>query len=117
MFSLATEPMFDPPRPPVPMIARLSFSLRFRPRTIAGAAKVEAATTAVVWRKCRRVVRRIVRMIKLLCPMPGLNAGKLPYAHEYTAPQRQKLPSPSVLRGRGAGGEGLLWIHREDASR
>src|SRR5262245_52336182 len=36
--SLVTEPRFEPPRPPEPMMAMLILSLRLRPRTIAGGA-------------------------------------------------------------------------------
>ena len=46
---------WTPPRPPTPIMAMFSFSLRFRPRTIAGAAKAPAAAPATACPNCRRV--------------------------------------------------------------
>src|SRR5262245_28606869 len=54
MFSDSTEARLSAPRPPEPMIARFSLSLRLRPRTIAGA-ESEMMPAAAVWlRNCRR---------------------------------------------------------------
>ncbi|HZW34255.1 MAG TPA: hypothetical protein VFF52_26265 [Isosphaeraceae bacterium] len=59
MFSAAIAACvrLKPPRPPVAMIAMLSFSLRFRPRTIAGAASAPTAVPARVFTNWRRVGR------------------------------------------------------------
>ena len=57
MFSEPTPWRLDPPRPPTPITAMFSFSLRLRPRTIAGAANAPAAAPATARPNCRRVGR------------------------------------------------------------
>ena len=52
MFSDETLSRFDPPRPPTPITAMLSFSLRFLPRTIAGKAKAPAAKPIAARANC-----------------------------------------------------------------
>src|SRR4051812_31318296 len=56
MFSSVKCDRLWAPRPPVAIIAMLSFSLRFRPRTIAGAARAPTAAPATARPNCRRVV-------------------------------------------------------------
>src|SRR4051794_5345877 len=58
MFSDWTLSRFDAPRPPTPITARLSLSLRLRPRKIAGAANAPAAEPTRArpnWRRVDRV--------------------------------------------------------------
>ncbi len=68
MFSEAIAACFrlEPPRPPVAIIAMLSFSLRFRPRTIAGAAIAPKAVPATVVTNWRRVGRRAGVAVSLI---------------------------------------------------
>ena len=61
MFSSANCLRLCPPRPPEPIIAMFSFSFRFRPRTIAGAAKAPTAAPATVLANWRRVGRNAGR--------------------------------------------------------
>src|SRR5688500_13798212 len=99
MFSDATLPRLAAPRPPVAITAMLSFSLRLRPLTIAGAAnKALAERAADVFRKRRRLWRDIA----LSLFERRLMAGGL---HERIIPQqepvfarfiRARRPAPST---------------------
>ncbi len=61
IFSDPTPPRFAAPRPPTPIIAMLSLSLRFRARRNAGAASVPTADPASAFVNCRRVTRDVDR--------------------------------------------------------
>src|SRR5215510_3582087 len=54
IFSDSTPRILSEPRPPDPIIARLSLLFRFRPRIIAGAENVTIPAAAVWLRNCRR---------------------------------------------------------------
>src|SRR5262249_29531343 len=75
MFSEATPRMLAPPRPPQAIMAMFSLSLRFRPRTIVGTARVAAAPAASLWNVRRLMVE--LRGIRYLLGEGGAGSGRV----------------------------------------
>src|SRR5262249_36174991 len=111
MFSVATPRRFSAPRPPTPIMAMLSFSLRFRPRTKAGAASAPMAVLATTRPNRRRVDRP-----ELAEDAMSLMEGPPRVTHWTTRTSQGGLspakPLPETLSQCEAGGE-LPAVRRE----
>src|SRR5690349_6679217 len=104
MFSDETFARFDAPRPPTPITARFSFSLRFLPLTIPGAAKAPTAEPTTIRPNCLRVEdppeTRPSRLTLMMLP-PDRGGSPMPsvrsrpcHALDGTSPQDGSTLSP-----------------------